>query len=237
MAGPGGGRPLRAVLFDAAGTLIELREPLGETYARFARAHGARLDPARIEDAFERVFRAAAPMVFPDAGPGDAGRREREWWRRVVAEVLRRADPDAPLRDADGCFDALWSHYAGAGAWRARPGARETLQALRARGRLTAVVSNFDRRLPALLEALDLAAALDSVVLPSDAGAAKPDPRIFAFALARLGVPAAAAVYVGDDRAHDVEGARGAGLRAVDVADLANLRELILQLAPEELPQ
>jgi FMN phosphatase YigB (HAD superfamily) len=33
-------------------------------------------------------------------------------------------------------------------------------------------------------------------------------------------------VYVGDDREHDVEGARAAGLRAIDAGALATLAEL-----------
>ena len=45
------------------------------------------------------------------------------------------------------------------------------------------------------------------------AGAAKPDPRIFARLLEVAGVPADAVLHVGDDAEADVEGARRAGLR------------------------
>src|SRR6185295_11151652 len=114
------------------------------------------------------------------------------------------------------CFERLFVHFSGADAWCAAAGASDLLRALRGRGLRTGMVSNFDHRLPALLDALDLAALLDAVVLPADAGAAKPDARIFAFALARLEVRADEAVYVGDDAQHDIAGAQGAGLRAVD---------------------
>ena len=53
---------VRGLLLDAAGTLIHPREPIGETYARAARAHGARISPQRIEQAFRGVFAAQAPM-------------------------------------------------------------------------------------------------------------------------------------------------------------------------------
>lgn len=46
------------------------------------------------------------------------------------------------------------------------------------------------------------------------AGAAKPDPRIFARLLEVAGVPAAAVLHVGDDADADVRGARAAGLRS-----------------------
>ena len=88
------------------------------------------------------------------------------------------------------------------------------------------MVSNFDRRLPAILEGLGIAAQLDAIVLPSDARAAKPDRRIFALALERLGVAASEALFVGDDAQDDLEGAHAAGLRAVDVTTLATLSDL-----------
>ena len=64
------------------------------------------------------------------------------------------------------------------------------------------------------------------MVLPSDAGAEKPDPRIFQLALERLGTPAAASIFVGDSTERDVAGARAAGMRAIDVRSLATLCEL-----------
>ena len=48
------------------------------------------------------------------------------------------------------------------------------------------MVSNFDSRLHALLAGLGLTPWLDAVVISSETGAAKPDPRPFARALAAL---------------------------------------------------
>ncbi|GIW56700.1 MAG: hypothetical protein KatS3mg082_3104 [Nitrospiraceae bacterium] len=56
---------VRAVTFDAAGTLIEPRERVGETYARVARRHGIEVDPVLAEHRFFEVYRAAAPLCFP----------------------------------------------------------------------------------------------------------------------------------------------------------------------------
>jgi putative hydrolase of the HAD superfamily len=219
--------PLRAVLFDAVGTLIGLREPVGETYARLARSHGIEISASRIGEAFVQSFERAEPMVFPEAAAAEIEAREREWWRGVVHSAFRAADGAADLSDFDACFERLYRHFAASGAWRPLPGSRELLQGLRDRGLATAVVSNFDRRLAPILEGLGLRSLLDALVLPSDARAAKPDPRIFAVALERLGVSAAAALFVGDDRARDVEAARRAGLRAVDVGGLAKLGDLM----------
>jgi putative hydrolase of the HAD superfamily len=217
---------IRAVLFDAVDTLIELREPVGESYARIARQHGVEISAWRLEDAFRRVLAQAPAMLFPDAAAADVPARERAWWRGVVRSTFLAADSAQRFRDFDTCFEDLWRHFAAAGAWRTRAGARELLHALRRRGLLTAVVSNFDARLPVLLEGLGLAPLLDAVVLPCEARALKPDAAIFATALERLGVAAPEALFVGNDAQRDLQGARAAGLRALDAGCLATLDAL-----------
>jgi putative hydrolase of the HAD superfamily len=224
---------LRAVLFDAVGTLLHLREPVGETYARSARSHGVTVAADALQAAFPRALRAMPPMVFPGLAPDRRHTAERDWWRAVVRATFRAAGVAERPTEIDGCFEELFTYYAGAAGWRAADGATDVLRALRARGLRTGVVSNFDHRLPALLAALGLAPLLDVVVLPADAGAAKPDPGIFAVALERLQVGAAEAAYVGDDADDDIAGAERAGLRAIDVARVGDLRALGALLCPQ----
>ena len=217
---------IRAVLFDATGTLISLREPVGEAYSRAAREHGAIISAWRLDDAFRRVFSQAPPMVFPHAPPEERPALEREWWRQVVRSTFLAADSSRRVDDFDACFATLWARFSSPDAWQARPGARALLESLRGRGLKSAVVSNFDTRLPSILDGLGLGTLLDAVVLPAEAAAAKPDAAIFALALEKLGAEPAEAIFVGNDPARDLEGARRAGLRAVDVASLATLDAL-----------
>ncbi|HYB13559.1 MAG TPA: HAD-IA family hydrolase [Myxococcota bacterium] len=216
----------RAVLFDAAGTLIHLREPVGETYRRFALSYGVALPASRIEEAFRRVLRAAPPMVWPDAPPAEVAEHERLWWRSIVRGTFRAADSSVRFADFEGYFADLFAYFARPEAWASAPRALEALRALRAGGLRTGVVSNFDHRLKGLLEGLELSPELEVVIRPADAHAAKPDPRIFHCALRRLAVGAREAIYVGDDAEHDVAGAQAAGLRAIDASSLATLAEL-----------
>ena len=65
------------------------------------------------------------------------------------------------------------------------------------------------------LALIGLARYFETSVAARDAGAAKPDPKIFQVLLARTGLEPAQVVYVGDDPHADVEGARCAGLHAV----------------------
>ena len=115
----------------------------------------------------------------------------------------------------DAYFDRLYGHYASAPAWRVYPEVPGVLAALRERRIVLAVVSNFDSRLPPLLDALGLAPFFEAVVCSGAAGAAKPDRAIFAHALAALGVEASEALHVGDSREADYDGARAAGIEAL----------------------
>lgn len=225
---------LRAVLFDAAGTLIRLRRPVGETYAAAAREQGVSLPAAHVEDAFRRVLAGMPTMVFPGL-EGEALRdAERGWWRELVRRTFRAADGSARFRDLEGLFAALFAHYGTAAAWTPAPGAREALRGLAARGLRLGVASNFDHRLPGLLAELGLLPPLERVVLPGEVGAAKPDRRLFEAAVSALGVSAHETVYVGDDPERDVAGARAAGLRAVAVTELATLASLPAHLSAME---
>ena len=227
---------IRATLFDAVGTLIHLREPVGETYARFAHDHGAELPAPALQAAFAHTMRAMPPMVFPDRSPAQVGDRERDWWRTLVRSVFAAAGGAMRPATFERCFDQLFAHYAGAAVWRCADGAVDLLAALRTRGVRTGVISNFDYRLPRLLAALGLSELLDVVVLPADAGAAKPSSRIFACALDRLGVRPNEAVYIGDDADDCIAGAQSAGLHAIDVAVVSDLRALLPLIDRRSIP-
>src|SRR5256885_120065 len=81
--------------------------------------------------------------------------------------------------------------------------------------RKTCGVRNSDGRAEAHLEMVGVRAGLEFVVDSQIEGVEKPDPRIFLNALARLGLPPAKAVYVGDIRSVDEAGARAAGMHFV----------------------
>ena len=65
----------------------------------------------------------------------------------------------------------------------------------------------------ALLDRAGLLALLDStaVITSRDAGASKPDPRVYAYAAERVGVPVGQCLYIGENPV-EVEGARKAGM-------------------------
>lgn len=203
---------IRAVTFDAVGTLVALREPVGDTYARVAGRHGIAALPASVDIAFRQAFRSAPPLAFPGASPDALPARERAWWRAVVGPALGVADGDPRLGP---CVDALFAHYASPDAWTVYDDVAPALERLRDRGLGLGVVSNFDGRLPGILAGLGLRDRFDTIVWSSMAGAAKPAPEIFELAARRLGIDVVEISHVGDDLAADVAGARAAGAGAI----------------------
>ncbi len=204
---------VRAVFFDAAGTLFHLRSSVGQAYARQAARFGVNADPAEIDARFREAFRAAPPMAFPGATAADIESCERRWW----ADVVRRAFAAYQFDDFPAFFAALFSHFARPEAWALYGDVVPTLAALRRRVAVIGVISNFDGRLEGLLHGLGLAPFLDSVTLSSRVGAAKPDPRIFLHALRRHGLRPGEALHAGDSAEEDVAGALAAGMQALQV--------------------
>ena len=215
--------PLGAVTLDAAGTLFEVAEPVGVTYARVAARHGIGVTATELDRAFRAALAGAPPLAFPGASPVRLPDHERAWWYAVVRRTFGGA---AASPGFDACFADLFDLYAEAAAWRVFPDAPGALREVRARGLRVGIVSNFDARLAGLLDGLDVAPLLDCVVHSTRAGAAKPDPAIFRAALDALGVAAASAMHVGNDVVADVEGARAAGLQAVLLARDGHLPQL-----------
>jgi putative hydrolase of the HAD superfamily len=191
----------RAVCLDAYGTLFLLTPRIGPRVAAFTGVD--RADASRaVEDAAREVDWAIDWSEPPHA---------RETWRAFFEAVaLRLAVPNPQALVA-----AFESVPFDPSAYAAFPDSRPALRALRERGLRLGVVSNGDRAVEAILERLELRPLLDDVVVSAEVGVGKPDPAIFEHALERLGVPAGAALYAGDDAALDVAAAEAAGLSGV----------------------
>jgi putative hydrolase of the HAD superfamily len=205
-------RHLKAVFFDAAGTLFTVNGSVGEIYARLAYEYGKQVSVTDLEAGFRRCFAAAPPMAFPGASAEQIRVLEKQWWRDLVQNVFAPLGPFLRFTDY---FDALFACFARADAWRLYPETIEALAALKSRGCLLGVISNFDSRLFALLDGLGIARFFDPVVISTQVGAAKPDPAIFIQALAHHSLQPEEALHIGDSYGADVVGAQGVGLTPV----------------------
>jgi putative hydrolase of the HAD superfamily len=89
------------------------------------------------------------------------------------------------------------------------------LEALHTRGYYLGVISNSIGTMEEQLRRVDLARYFHTVLDSAIVGVEKPHAAIFHLALARAGMEASEAAFVGDIHSTDVGGARGAGLLGV----------------------
>jgi len=146
-----------------------------------------------------RQVRVRVAAGFPDR------RHDLSFLRMESIRALAR-EAGYPEAVAQGAFEAF---YAARNRVALFADVQAGLQRLRARFRLMSLSNgNAD------LGAIGLASLFEHSIGAREAGAAKPDRRIFEVLLERTGLGPEEILYVGDDPHADVEGARRAGLHA-----------------------
>jgi putative hydrolase of the HAD superfamily len=209
---------IRAVAFDANGTLVRILADDGE----------------------DRIFRAAAHFLTYQGI--DLHRHElRDLYFQIMKEQLRDSPEQYPEFDAVGIWHTIIDNH-GTDFTRALPAAkvrqmpgflaemcrgisrrrlglypyvREVLDAARARYPLAIVTDAQSTYARGELHKVGLLGYFDPIVISGDYGYRKPDRRLFQLALDGLGVAAGNAMYVGNDMYRDIYGAREAGLTTV----------------------
>jgi putative hydrolase of the HAD superfamily len=192
--------PITTILFDAGGTLVfpNFRRIAGEMGA-----HGLVADAAALAGADARVrFELDRPDVI--ASTTDYG-RFRRYFDALAGEAGLERLPD-PV------FQSLDDYHRVHNLWEDVPSdVPAALDRLRGRVRM-GVISNANGTVRAKLERVGLAGYFELIVDSHEEGIEKPDPRIFARTLERMGVRPYEAAYVGDLYHVDVVGAAAAGL-------------------------
>jgi len=203
---------IKAIFFDAAGTLMKPNRSVGESYARFAAKYGVTVTPSELSGRFRVCFGQAPKLAFPGASSGTVLALERDWWRRLVGQVF---EPWRPFEKFDEFFDELFAYFAEPGTWSLYPEVIDTLAALKQRGLHLSVISNFDSRLVPILDGLGVGPFFEQIFVSSRIGYAKPDPQIFQAALKHHGLKPEQSLHVGDSEVNDLHGACNAGLRGI----------------------
>jgi len=204
-----------AVLFDMGGTLFSYaaREEMGSASVAFLQRVGLSPDDPAVREARRRAAEevegayATRPFFL-----------HRDLFRDRVARTAEllavTVPPDVLARFDVEQRQAVIDHLV------PMPDAGETLEGLRVRGLYVAVVSNADDDyLGAVLERHSLDKLVDDWTSSEEAKSCKPDHRIYEYALAKAGRPAAETLFVGDSPQHDVAGAHQAGMRTALLGD------------------
>lgn len=231
----------QAVTFDAAGTLLRVEPSVGHVYAETASRYGVNVRPERLNEAFAAQWRRLRSANADSTSFHASEALEREWWKRLVTAVFASAHSlDAFDRQFAQFFDELYERFERTDVWRQFDDVLPTFEALRAKGVACAIVSNWDSRLPRLVEAMGWGQWFSFVLTSAEAGVGKPARAIFELAVARLRCPPGDVLHVGDSIDDDARAASRAGLRGVlldrggshadyapSVASLTELLELL----------
>ena len=218
---------IRAILFDAAGTLFYLTKTVGDHYAYVGREVGLDLDAQELDRAFHTAWQE---MPRRSAIEGPRENDDKGWWRELVGRVFDQVAPSLSEFDRDNFFEVAYEHFAEAGVWKLYPEVLDVLEQLRERFQL-AVISNFDGRLRFILQNLGISKYFAYIFISSELGADKPDPEIFRRALKVMHLDANEVLHVGDDPERDWKAAEEAGLLVFQLDRPKNsLRDLLTTL-------
>jgi 2-haloacid dehalogenase len=189
----------RTITFDFYGTLVQWHEGVEAAFREILARHGkATADPAPLIHTFHvegRRLRDTAPW---------------KPYREVLRESLRLALNHGGRAM---CPDDIAGLIARLSVLPAHGDVPAALAALRQKGYRLAAISNTDDELIAgSLPSLGL--ALDAVITAQQAKAYKPDPRLFRFAHAALGVTPDEVIHVAASQPLDMAVCKDLGIRA-----------------------
>jgi putative hydrolase of the HAD superfamily len=205
---------LRAVVFDYGMVLSGPPDP--KAHAELMRITGL---PADKLD----------PLYWADRHAFDEGKLTgQECWRDIVRKAGLTLAPSAIAELVD--WDArMWLTL--------NPAMLAWAAALKARGLLTAILSNIgDTVQQAMERELNWLSRFDVLVWSYQLRMAKPDPAIYRYTLERLGLQPAETLFI-DDREVNVEAATALGMKALVFTTVDQLRaDLIAQSLDKELP-
>jgi HAD superfamily hydrolase (TIGR01549 family) len=197
------------VLFDMDDTIFD-HSLTCRAALRQVRAEEPRLQARPLDQLFAEYSRM---LESPPAGPAssptavDHGRAQR--FERLARLCGWSMTPEQAT-DLSRRYRSIYQR-----SRRPVPGGPEFLRRVARKVQVGIVTNNTLDEQQDKLRFLHLDREVELMVVSDDVGVAKPDPRIFAIALARAGRSARETVMVGDSWTNDVLGARAAGIRPV----------------------
>lgn len=199
------------MFLDAADTLFYIKGGVGYVYWSVAKKYGATSTPEQIEKAFGKAFKSAPPLTFAGITSKERKVNEKIWWFNVVKDVFTEVGMFSNFEDY---FDELFETFR-ASAWTLFPETTEVLSTIRKMGLKLGIISNFDTRVYDVFTELGILDFIDTFVISSEAGFAKPSQGIFNKALKEIGETASQSLHVGDSLELDYYGARSVGINAL----------------------
>lgn len=203
---------IRAVILDLDDTLFDHTESARRGLTRTVAELGGQATTTVLDS-----WETTAERLM---GQRRRGLLDREGYRRERVRALlleigipARAAESEP-RQLDQIYDRFLTLYEQ--EWVGFDDAVPMLRALQSRGLALAILTNGpEERQQRKVQALGLAPWVVSVWTSDRLGARKPDERTYLAVCEALAVEPCSVLHVGDNREHDLDGARSAGLAAL----------------------
>ena len=202
-------RRISLVTIDATNTIFKFREPPPVIYKKFADQHNIPIcDSHAITPDFLKAI-SGVNKKWPHFG-ATSNVTSKDWWFEVIFETFKDYDRSVikPLAKdlydfyaTPEPYDIFEDFYPFAKEWKEKS------------DKGLVVISNYDRRLPRILNQLGLANFFDDVITSEEAKVSKPSPEIFDYVIKKIKFvrDPTEILHIGDDFEKDFHGATKAG--------------------------
>lgn len=203
---------IKAVFFDLYNTLVRYEPPREEIEAAALKEFGIDTSP----EALSGPMLAADDFIYNEIARRPLSARSREEKTALYVQYQEMLLKEAGVKyDKQLVLVLLGKMQQATMDLALFEDVKPALDQLKRRGMILGLISNIEQDMSAALDKLGLHDWLEIVVTSQDAGANKPKPEIFLYALRQAGVRPAEALYVGDQYKVDCLGARGAGMKGI----------------------
>lgn len=192
--------------------MLKVHPSVGDVYARYARPFGFTGTARDLDRRFRAEWKRMGGM---ESLAGSKGVEiEKKFWSELMSRVF---EVSGGLRDFNKFFECVYEAFKKKDHWKIFEDvtASGILDRLKRKGIIMGIVSNWDSRLPAILESMEIAHYFDFILASAVVGFAKPDKLIFHEALRLSGIAAEETFHIGDELEADFHGASKAGLDSV----------------------
>lgn len=198
---------IKALIFDIDNTLYSYdrgHEPAWEALCGYALT-----ELSMDRETFSREIQAASRVVAEHLGTPQAALHNRALRFQVMLERNK-----LPLSHAASMNRLYWDTLIAAS--RPEPGVPETLETLKAAGCILGIGSDMTLEIQLeKLEKLGLLHFFDFIVTSEEAGAEKPDPKLFRLCAEKAGVRPEECLFLGDSYQKDYLGPRAIGMQSL----------------------
>ncbi|MGD9116151.1 MAG: HAD family hydrolase [Dehalococcoidia bacterium] len=203
---------IKAVFFDFYNTLVNYDPPREVAHANFLGTLGISITPEQLL----RPIMLGDDFLSKEHSRHSLGKRSREEVAAVYGRYHGMVLEAAGIEPRPELIAKILQYWMNVDTRLALfEDVAPALDELKGRGLTLGLISNVDRDIGAIYEALGLPGWLGIKVTSQDAGFNKPHPEIFRAALKQADVEPSQAVYVGDQYEIDVVGSNAVGMRGI----------------------